>query len=190
MNQITSSLIPSSESKPLRVLDSSVSSAQFDNLNKELEVIKSLANPLAIPKKYLAYLAYAFKVDFWSEDISEKSKRALIQNSFLLHSKKGTKWAIEKVFEALDMQANIKEWFEYNGKPFHFKIDLFLKDKAIHKNSVDVLEKYINIYKNVRSILEEIDIEAFPSTTLKISSYALCEATAYAPFKNSQSEAS
>ncbi|WP_108062709.1 phage tail protein I [Poseidonibacter lekithochrous] len=163
------SLIPSFESKELHSTDL-VAAGVVSKLNDEIQAIKTLANPLTCEVKYLPFLAHAFKVDFWDESLDENDKRNLIQSSILLHQRKGTIWAIEKVFEALNMKAVVKEWFDYAGEPYHFKIDLSLEDKEITPGRITQLTKYIDIYKNVRSVLDELIISYLQKQKINIAS--------------------
>ena len=54
------------------------------------------------------------------DGFDENIQRSLIEQSLVLHKCKGTVWAIEQVFEALNMKADVKEWFSYGGEPYHF----------------------------------------------------------------------
>lgn len=153
------SLLPSFEATPLHGVDLTAQS-RFIEIATELEVIKDLTNPDKCKAEYLPFLAFAYNVDFWDESLSEKEKRNLIKASFLLHQKKGTIWAIEKVFEALNLQASVEEWFEYNGEPYHFKVNIESIGIAYTENDLKRLEKYVNYYKNVRSVIDEISVTA------------------------------
>lgn len=119
----TQSLIPSFEDKKLHSADKTAYKL-FEQLSSEIKAVKNLANPDLCDAKYLPFLAYAFKVEFWDENLSEDKKRALIKKSLDLHRHKGTIWALEQVFEALKIEAEVKEWFDYAGEPYHFKVNL------------------------------------------------------------------
>ena len=151
----TQSLIPSFEDIKLHSTDE-VAGDVVAALSSEIKAFETLANPELCEEKYLPFLAYAFKVDFWDESLSVEDKRALIKQSLALHRYKGTTWAIERVFEAFNIKAVVKEWFNYGGEPYHFKIDLSLEDKEITPARADELTKYVGIYKNVRSVLDEL----------------------------------
>ncbi|RXJ86952.1 phage tail protein I [Arcobacter sp. CECT 8985] len=116
------SLIPSFEADGLHQVDL-VAADVTDNISDEHQVIKGLANPLICSEKFLPFLAYSFKVDFWDEELKEQEKRELIQQSILLHRYKGTIWCIEEILKLLNLAsdeepANIKEGLsiKYDGK--------------------------------------------------------------------------
>ena len=165
----TQSLIPSFEDIKLHRADI-VASDVIGSLSSEKKAFETLANPLICDKKYLPYLAYAFKVDFWDDSLETKDKRALIKQSLALHRYKGTTWAIEQVFEALNIKAVVKEWFNYGGEPYHFKIDLSLEDKEITPERANELTKYVGIFKNVRSILDELILSYMQSVKVGFAS--------------------
>jgi len=159
------SLIPLSESTELHSIDLVAADLVF-KLNRELQAVKTLANPYTCEERYLPFLAHAFKVDFWDANLTLRDKRALISSSLMLHQKKGTRWAIERVFEALSIDAEILEWFVYEGEPYHFKVDIEVwdLDRRVSREFLDDLRKYIDIYKNVRSVLDELNIRLQDAT--------------------------
>jgi len=91
------------------------------------------------------------------------SKRRLIKSAIELHRYKGTKYALLKVLEALGLSGDIKEWFEYGGEPYRFKVYVSsipseeLWQKLIH---------LINEYKNERSWLDAIGIHSESRSTI------------------------
>ena len=157
------SLIPLFEKSELHGIDLTAEKI-INNLNEEIQAFRTLANPLLCDEKYLPLLAYAYKVDFWDDRISVDKKRLLIKDSILLHQKKGTLWAIERVLEILEVKADINEWFDYGGDPYYFKIKLSIEQEFPHLNQ---LQKIVDVYKNVRSLFE-IDFDLFLKTPFTI----------------------
>jgi len=152
----TQSLIPSFEDIKLHSADM-VAGDVIDTLQSEIKAFETLANPDICDEKYLPFLAYAFKVDFWDDNLNIESKRKLIKSSLLLHQKKGTIWAIEEILAALDVKADVSEWFEYGGEPYYFKIKIDIQQQFPNINQ---LANLIDVYKNVRSKYEiDFDVE-------------------------------
>ena len=154
------SLIPSFEDIKLHSADI-VASDVLDTLQSEIKAFETLANPDICDEKYLPFLAYAFKVDFWDNNLNVEDKRRLIKSSLLLHQRKGTVWVIERVFEALEMEAELIEWFDYEADPYHFKVEITVSDmqRRISAELFEDLKNYIELYKNVRSVLDEFSIK-------------------------------
>jgi phage tail P2-like protein len=107
-------------------------------------------------EELLDLLGWQFHIEGWDLAKSVEEKRQLIKNAIELHRYKGTKYALQKVLEALGLQGEVKEWFEYNGKPYHFKVDLGVQNRRITPELRDKLLRLINDYKNERSWLEEL----------------------------------
>ncbi|WP_319403137.1 phage tail protein I [uncultured Anaeromusa sp.] len=106
----------------------------------------------------LDLLAWQLHVDFYEPvGFSIEKKRALVKQSIAWHRKKGTPWAVEQVLSAAFAHSEVKEWFEYNGSPYRFKVMTIdsLPDDAAYQNLV----KAINTVKNTRSWLDGIEIK-------------------------------
>jgi len=111
----------------------------------------------------LPHLAEQFHVtgnEGWLLAGSKLEQRQLIKESIKIHKIKGTKAAVKNVLQALNLNGTIQEWFEYSGDPYHFRILITLNDRAYDAGTFDLLKKMIDEYKNVRSVLEEINIES------------------------------
>ena len=67
----------------------------------------------------------------------------------------------------MSLSGEIKEWFEYDGQPYRFKVLADISNKT--EISINKLISLINDYKNERSWLEELSIEATVGNDLHIS---------------------
>ena len=163
------SLLPKSYETELHALD--LANAKWiEGIRLEAQKIQTLANPMLCPIEYLPLLAEAFGVDFfWNTLLSEYEQRLLIQRSLLLHSKKGTKWAITQLIDVLSISTEITEWFEYDGEPYHFKVKFYSQKKEITQELRDILFKIVDEYKNVRSVIEEITLGYKVQNSIKIN---------------------
>jgi len=133
-------------------------------LDKELEKIEAqIINVLILPRidqiedeELLDLLAWQFHIEGYELAQNIEEKRNLIKRAIELHRYKGTKYAIKRVLEALGLEGRVQEWFEYNGQPYHFKVEINLLDVGLSEETLNNLENLINQYKNVRSWLESI----------------------------------
>jgi len=159
---IRNSLLPNHKSSFDKKLD-----LFFENRlnNHNLNLINTL--PLYCHKKLLVILANSFDINI--DGLDEKEARELIH--FNLHLYKGTAYSLNRALNILFHQdIKAKEWFTYSGEPYYFKVQVKVDTKAITKEFYEKLEKAIDEYKNVRSILEKIVI----STKVKLGKkYAL-----------------
>jgi len=110
-----------------------------------------------LPENIIDLLAWQFHVEGYELATDIEQKRKLVKNAIELHRYKGTRWAIKKVLENINITADIIEWFENggSGEPYTFNIKLsFEKDIE----SLNYLVSLISEYKNVRS-QPQIDYE-------------------------------
>ena len=133
-----------------------------DTFDTSFEGLKNLIiNVLIYPridkiedKKLLDLLAWQFHIEGYEQAQTIQEKRNLIKNAIELHRYKGTPYAIKKVFQALGLDANLQEWFDYNGDPYKFKVFVktIIQDEDTYRSFIEL----INEYKNVRSWFDAI----------------------------------
>lgn len=122
--------------------------------NLDLSVINNL--PLICSSKLLVILANSFDVDI--DGLAENEARELIHSAFELHYYAGTPYILKKALKLIYENIDINEWFDYEGEPYHFKVQVKSTDKSLSQDFYNTLEKNIFEYKNVRSVLEAINI--------------------------------
>ncbi|WP_457641875.1 phage tail protein I [Persephonella sp.] len=147
----------------------------------EQEIINVLIYPRIdeLNEEVLDILAYQFHIEGYdlATDITEK--RNLVKKAIELHRYKGTKYAVEKACKALNIKPIIKEWFEYGGQPYYFKVDLSLNNKQITPELRNKLINFINEYRNERSWLDELILSYIAQAQVNIYSGTMAETTAY-----------
>ncbi len=151
-----------------RLLPPSLNTKPFKEIAESLDtqlqkVWKELVNVVIYPRideiedeELLDLLGWQFHIEGWELAKTIEDKRRLIKSAIELHRYKGTPYAIKKVLETLGLQGQVKEWFEYGGKPYRFKVDLGIQNREITPELRDKLLQLVNEYKNERSWLEEI----------------------------------
>ena len=79
-----------------------------------------------LPESVIEALAWENKMlgAEWAIAGTLEKRRELVKNSFLLNKKRGTLWAVERIFNILGMTAEITEWWEEDAEPFTFRISL------------------------------------------------------------------
>lgn len=109
-----------------------------------------------LDEKLLDILAYDFKVDWWDANYTTEEKRRTLAGSWYVHKHLGTKAAVEAAIRAVYPHTTVEEWFEYGGKPYHFRLHIDLTGEAGDAaRPYRVLER-VNFYKSLRSHMEEI----------------------------------
>ena len=100
-------------------------------------------------------LAIQLHVDFYDTTLDLENRRALVKNSILWHMKKGTPFAVAGVVSAAFDKTEVKEWYEYGGEPYHFKI--VTEYVTTEKDKLAQMRRAIESVKNVRSWLDAIE---------------------------------
>ncbi|MBP2655018.1 MAG: putative phage tail protein [Firmicutes bacterium] len=101
-------------------------------------------------------LAGEIQVDFYDQTLSLDVRRALVKNGYIYKYQKGTAYAVKQIVEDAGLNASLKEWFEYDGEPYYFKVTT---ETVVSSTTVLAeLAEMINSVKNIRSWLEGIII--------------------------------
>lgn len=110
----------------------------------------------------LIHLADQFHVlgnEGWNMVSTDYEKKQLIKNAIQNHKYKGTKYSVKKALELLGFIVDLKEWFEYGGKPYHFRLKLTSLSQSYQENLNEKIIQYIDEYKNIRSVLENLELD-------------------------------
>lgn len=119
----------------------------------------------------LPHLAEQFHImgnEGWLYATTEQEKRDLIKNAIELHRYKGTKYALRKVLEILNLNGKIREWFEYEGNPYHFIVSLDLRNRGYDQVTEEQLLDLIEETKNVRSVMETLEVNLTNSADYRL----------------------
>ena len=118
--------------------------------------VKCIYDVDTMPEWRLDELAWEYNLVFdYLADIA--TKRKWIKNAEQLASSYGTKYGVELFFEARFQKAEVLEWPQYEGDPYHFIVNL--AGQYTEENDAWaklVLEKL----KNVRSVVDEVNFNA------------------------------
>lgn len=109
-----------------------------------------------LPEDLLDILAYDFKVDWWDGNYTLEEKRKTLKDSWRVHRMLGTKAAVETAISAIYPDTKVSEWWEYGGKPYHFRLQIDATDKDISSDRHKRVLSRVNFYKNLRSHLDGI----------------------------------
>ncbi|QTB12564.1 phage tail protein I [Lysinibacillus sphaericus] len=157
MTDLTKLLPYSLQKDPFTVALTEAFEIQNTQLYDEFRAISNLYLLKDAPGLLVDFLAFEKHVDFY-EGLTLEEKKNVVRNALHVHRKKGTKFALLRVFELLNLQGRIEEWFEYGGNPYYFKARIDVSDKGVDDTTIRLLERLIKTYKNNRSWLEVLDI--------------------------------
>lgn len=113
-------------------------------------------------------LAWQFHVDFYDYSLSLATKREFVKNSLRLHRIKGTPKAIIDAATTIFGRTQLREWFEYNAKPYYFSLDVDVTETGASPEELRKLDILINAYKNKRSWIDILNIFFTTKGTINI----------------------
>lgn len=135
-----------------------VAKAVEANLNlaaKCIPLVAVYARIDELPEEILDSLAWQFHMDIYDDGADIEVKRNYVKTAIQYHRYKGTVWAVKEATAAVSKNAEVKEWFDYGGEPYHFK--------AVTEKPISTLEELRSLIqtmmdaKNVRSWLDGIE---------------------------------
>ena len=144
--------------------------SRFNSLEKDKLLVYLIDS---VDSSAFVHLAEQFHVmgnEGWIQCKTEAEQRQLIKNAIELHKYKGTKFALKKVLQILNLNGQIKEWFEYSGSPYHFMVGLEIKDRSYEQTTERQLLDLIDETKNVRSVLETLEVNLTSTAVQNIRS--------------------
>lgn len=120
--------------------------------------IRTLWTPTDCPVDLLPYLAWALSVDRWDKDWPPERKIAVIQRSYWLHRRKGTRAAVRRVIEDMGFSATFAEWFDVGDAPGTFRLEVDVNGIGITPKTLDELNRLIGDAKPVSRHLSVMTI--------------------------------
>jgi len=146
-------ILPTNLDEKINALDL-LGCERLSEIKEQIKKIKDFNNPLKINENFLNLMIDGYEA--WNFKDFEEDLRNLILFAQRNYPKLGTIEAVKKVFEAIGVEATLKEWFEYDGKPYHFKVFV----SAVKKEE-DWIKgvKLLNFVKNERSRLDSVGIK-------------------------------
>lgn len=103
-------------------------------------------------------LAVQMHVDYYNQALDLAIRRSLVQNSGAIHKIKGTPGAVERVARLVFGSAQVQEWFEYGGAPYHFRV--LINEFPDSDSQMGEVNRAVASAQNARSVLDEVQIIA------------------------------
>ncbi|MCR5175686.1 MAG: phage tail protein [Anaerovibrio sp.] len=110
-------------------------------------------------------LAIHFHVDFYDTTLPLAKRKALVKNSIKWHMRKGTKGVVKELIATVFDSADVEEWFDYSGEPYHFRVNNIGSDIP-REQGIDYIITAINSVKNTRSWLDGLNFTRSLESTL------------------------
>jgi phage tail P2-like protein len=140
----------------IQALASAIAS-ELETLAQKVQLAEIYTHIDDLDETMLDALAADFKVDWWRPDASISEKRAALKASWYIHKHLGTKSAIETAVADYLGDGKVEEWFEYGGKPYHFRVS--------SKNNANIVAQYdsfmavLDVVKRCSAVLDHISAQ-------------------------------
>lgn len=121
----------------------------------------------SLPETVIDMLAVQFHADFYAPNLPIEIKRDLVKNAGSHHRTNGTPAAVEALVTSVFDEGIVEEWWEYGGDPFHFKVITF--NSSVANEQADEFTRAVNTVKNVRSVLDGVEITTSEDCSLVIA---------------------
>lgn len=167
-------ILPSSISGDATVKDIvQAISGRLAQLGEQAELVLILPRLKKLPEEIVNELAWQYHVDFYDVTAGLTKKRELVRKAIARHRYKGTPAAVEEVCSAAFDSAEVLEWYNYGGEPYHFRVRMVqesIPDEAVMAEMVEA----VNSAKNVRSWLDGLTFYNQPKGTVYVAG-AVCQ---------------
>lgn len=104
------------------------------------------------PEVALDMIANELKIPLYKDAYDIETKRKMVANSFLYWCRMGTVYAMEQLCTDLFKDAKVTEWFDYNGEPGHFRIEV----EGFKVTQADV-NKFIKDLRRIKRLSAHLD---------------------------------
>ena len=123
-----------------------------------------------LPSDLVDALAVQLHCDFYDYKLSLRQRREIVKQSIAWHRIKGTPAAVEMLCRVLFKNSSTKEWYEYGGDPYFFRMVMDISDgtEDASREVIQLLKKAIEAGKNVRSWLELLEFVIHLEDTEKV----------------------
>lgn len=134
--------------------------AELEQLAGETRLAQIYHRIAEMDETMLDALAEDFKVDWWRPEASVEEKRNALKASWYVHKHLGTKSAIETAVADYLTSGKVEEWFEYGGKPHHYRItggnnDAIIENYDQFKAVLAVVTRGSAVLDQIQALLEK-----------------------------------
>ena len=128
---------------------------QVEKLCAYADTARTYAAIATMPEWLLDYMAVELRTPSYDENYSIKTKRALIEGSLLFYTQMGTPAAVNRIIETIFETGYIEEWYEYDGKPHHFRA--YVGDGGeVGPGELEEFRRVLSSVKRLSSWLDDI----------------------------------
>lgn len=122
-------------------------------LLEKLNVWSDLEN---VRPEHYDYVATCLRAMYYRSELTNEQKLAVLKSTLMTYRYAGSVRAIEELLNNLFSEAEFIPWYEYGGKPYHFKISASGQpDQETKRMLKEILKKV----KAARSVIDAVEIK-------------------------------
>lgn len=120
----------------------------------------------------LDLMAAELKTQYYDSSFDREVKIRLIENTLRWHMLAGTRAAVEELAGSVFGTNDVKEWFEYGGEPYYFKINT---ERDFSTEIFSVFKDMIRKVKHTAASLENVSLSKSIFLPLEVQSGTVVE---------------
>ena len=129
---------------------------QMLGVSKNIDNVLIYSRMDELPEELVDILAFDMHVDWYDYSYPLEAKRKILKSSVKVHKKMGTIYAIQTALASFYPETRVIEWFEYEGNPYTFRVEINVTDFYETIENKNKIVKIINMYKRLSAHLEFI----------------------------------
>ena len=103
----------------------------------------------------LDLLAIELQAQYYDNNLNVAVKRGIIKSAIKWHFSAGTPAAVQELIETVFGAGSVREWWEYDGKPYFFRVRA---EAPLTESAIESFTRIIQNVKNTRSHLEAVEV--------------------------------
>jgi len=133
--------------------------------------LRDLWDPESCPAAMLPWLAWAWSVDTWQDQWTERQKRDTVKAALAVQQIKGTAGAVRQALDAMGIPVRVQEWFNQTpaAAPYTFRLLVDVDQIAVTQAGLVAALEAVERTKSLRSHLEEIAVSAVTRSRLTVA---------------------
>lgn len=133
--------------------------------------LRDLWDPESCPAAMLPWLAWAWSVDTWQDQWTERQKRDTVKAALAVQQIKGTAGAVRQALDAMGIPVRVQEWFNQTpaAAPYTFRLLVDVDQIAVTQAGLVAALEAVERTKSLRSHLDEIAVSAVTRSRLTVA---------------------
>lgn len=141
---------------------------QVRRLVEMSEMMQVWTNMDNVDPKYYSTIAACIKAPYFDSNFDDKTKLAILKSTLNIYRLAGSRVAIGQLISNIFGDGIIEPWYDYGGKPYHFRITTNVEDVDLTQDMLAKFEEILQKVKRARSVLDAVSV----SQPIKAGIYA------------------